>query len=195
MLSEKPGNSLVLIAYGSNLGDSEKNIALALELTASIPNLRLLKTSSLYRTYPVGLDRNQRPFFNGAATLETKLSPLELLRALREIETKLHRVRSRFWGARTIDLDVILFGDVVMSTDELTIPHPRFQWRQFVLDPAVEVAPNAIVPGWGWTLSEIRTLSRWNFLEFPIFCRSLALQRTVNAENRRSAFEEKRFER
>ena len=155
-----------LVALGANLGDARKNLLEAVERMASRPEIEILATSSFIRTAPVGGPSGQPPFLNGAALIRTTASPFETLTILHEIEKSLGRERKVFWGARTIDLDLILYDDLVLSTPELTIPHPRLQWRHFVLDPACEIAPNAVVPTFDRTLAELRRALYWTFANF-----------------------------
>lgn len=127
----------VYLGFGSNVGDREANIRQALE-GLQADDLRLLRVSGLYETEPIGL-REQAWFLNQVAEFETELLPLELLHRIHEIESGLGRKREVRNGPRTIDIDVLLLGDVVMRTAELTIPHPRYRERRFVLEPLLEL--------------------------------------------------------
>ena len=138
------------VGLGSNLGDPEELIRSALQLLAAEEGIELLAVSSLRETDPVGY-QDQPRFLNGAAELATELSPQELLERLLSIERRLGRVRGegpRF-GPRTIDLDLLLFGDEVVQEPGLTLPHPRLHERRFALEPLAELDPALEVPGRG----------------------------------------------
>ena len=132
------------LALGSNLGDKEANLRRALELLQQ-RGVEVVKTSSFICTEPYGVtDKPQ--FLNGVCEVRTSLEPLELLQTLLEIEQEMGRVRLRHWGERNIDLDLLLYEDVVMDTPELILPHPDMQNRDFVLLPLAEIAPELIHP-------------------------------------------------
>lgn len=138
----------VYFSLGSNLGDREKNLlqaADALETTAR---------SSIYETEPRDLV-DQPWFLNMAASCETNASPFELLEKIRAIERDMGRVRRIPKGPRLIDIDILLFGDEVLETPELTIPHPRMTERRFVLEPLLEVAPE-LRERYGKNLAEVK---------------------------------------
>ncbi len=132
------------IGLGSNLGDREDNLRAALERLAEFGRVRV---SSLRETEPVGVTDQPR-FLNAAAELVTELSPQDLLARLLEIERELgrDRARERRWGPRTIDLDLLLYGDQVLDEPGLTVPHPRLDERRFVLEPLHELAPELSLP-------------------------------------------------
>lgn len=157
-----------LIALGANLGDADDNIRAALKMLNDDAEIEILKTSSFIKTAPVGGPSGQPDYTNGAVLVRTSMEPVALLHRLQEIERTLHRVRLVRWGARTIDLDLILYGDKIVLTPELTIPHPRVYWRQFVLDPANEIAPAATIPTSCRTISETRRLLFMNFRTFDL---------------------------
>jgi len=136
------------IALGSNLQQPEQQILKAFSEIKSLPKTRLLKQSSLYRTAPVGYD-NQPDFINAVAQVETDLTPRELLRALLAIENKHGRQRPFANAPRVLDLDLLLHGNMVMSTEELTLPHPRMHERGFVLLPLAEIAPTLQLTRYG----------------------------------------------
>jgi 2-amino-4-hydroxy-6-hydroxymethyldihydropteridine diphosphokinase len=123
----------VVIALGSNLGDRRTNLRRALHEIADI--VTILRVSTVHETEPVDAPAGSQPFFNMALAGITTLEPLMLMRALLAIEAKLGRVRTERNAPRTIDLDLILYGRVTMQTDELTLPHPRYQERDFVMKP------------------------------------------------------------
>ena len=131
------------IALGSNMGDKLATCRKALDLLSRTG--RVIRISSFYCTEPIGYP-DQEDFINGAVELETGLSPLALLAACHVIEDKLGRNRLLHWGPRTIDLDILLYGEQVVNSSELTIPHPLMTKRRFVLVPLSEIAPKAIHP-------------------------------------------------
>jgi 2-amino-4-hydroxy-6-hydroxymethyldihydropteridine diphosphokinase len=136
------------VALGANLGQAEETVLAAVEELAMLPNTRLGAVSSLYRTAPVG-NVNQPDFVNAVARIETALAPRELLDALLEIERRYKRVRGLPNAPRTLDLDLLLYGDRVVDEPGLTVPHPRMHERAFVMTPLAEIAPDAQVPGRG----------------------------------------------
>ena len=127
------------VALGSNLGDKEANLRKALELLEE-RGVEVVKTSSFICTEPYGVT-DQPQFLNGVCEVRTSLEPLELLHTLLDIEQEMGRVRLRHWGERNIDLDLLLYEDVVLDTEELKLPHPDMQNRDFVLLPLAEIAP------------------------------------------------------
>ena len=127
------------IALGSNLGDRRLHLAQALDSLANLG--RLTAVSSLYETEPVGF-RDQDPFFNAVAALEVALPPRALLDALLGIERDHQRVRTVPNGPRTLDLDILFYGDLILDVPGLSIPHPRLHLRRFVLAPLAEIAPD-----------------------------------------------------
>ncbi len=143
-----------LIATGSNLGDRKKNIEFAIKKIKKNSQVEVKKMSLLVETEPVGGPDAQSDFLNGAIFLETSLEPEELLNLLLQTEIELGRIRRERWAARLIDLDLLLYEDRVLHTDRLTLPHPRFVFRRFALEPAVEVAPSLVHPLTGWTLQQ-----------------------------------------
>ena len=138
------------VGLGSNLGDQKELIASALELLAAEEGIEVLAVSILRETDPVGFEDQPR-FLNGAAELATELAPRELLERLLAIERRLGRIRGegpRF-GPRTIDLDLLLYGEETVQEPGLTLPHPRLHERRFVLEPLAELDPALEVPGRG----------------------------------------------
>jgi 2-amino-4-hydroxy-6-hydroxymethyldihydropteridine diphosphokinase len=140
------------IGLGSNLGDREATIRAALEAIADMPQTDLIRVSSLYDTEPVG-DVDQPNFLNAAAILDTELDPRQLLWNLMLIEKRLGRVRTQRWGPRTIDLDLLLYGDELIEDPDLRVPHPEIIRRSFVLVPLVELEPRLVHPGTGETMA------------------------------------------
>ncbi|MEJ6573879.1 MAG: 2-amino-4-hydroxy-6-hydroxymethyldihydropteridine diphosphokinase [Actinomycetes bacterium] len=135
-----------VIALGSNLGNRELNIDSAVAELAKIVEVTHLSTN--HETDPVG-GPEQPKYLNAIAIAETHLEPRELLNTMLEIEDKLGRKREIHWGPRTIDLDLIVFGDEVIDTQNLVLPHPRAHLRKFVLEPWLEIDPSAQIPGIG----------------------------------------------
>ena len=147
--------TLALIGLGSNLGDRKANLDGALAALSGTPGIEVRAVSSFHETASVGGPRGQGAFLNAAAALEVGLSPPDLLRALHAIEAGARRVREVSWGARTLDLDLLLFGDQILDTPALLVPHPRMAVRRFVLAPLAEVAPKAVDPLTRRTMAEL----------------------------------------
>ena len=144
------------IGLGANLGDREETIHAALAELAASPGVKILAVSTLIETEPVGY-LDQPRFLNGVALLETTLQARELLALLLAVEARYGRDRAAgpSQGPRTLDLDLLLYGDAEIHEKDLEIPHPRLHERAFVLDPLFEVAPRLEVPGLG-TLEALR---------------------------------------
>ncbi|MGV2826450.1 2-amino-4-hydroxy-6-hydroxymethyldihydropteridine diphosphokinase [Myxosarcina sp. GI1(2024)] len=134
------------IALGSNLGDSLNTLNSSLALLNETPGIDLEATSSWYQTKPVGTPTAQPDYLNGCALLQVEQTPEELLAILQAIELQFGRVRSERWGARTLDLDLLLYDNLILNLPQLTIPHPRMKDRAFVLIPLAEIAPDWIEP-------------------------------------------------
>jgi len=130
------------VALGANLGDAVATVQQSLRDVASLPQTQLLKASSLYRSAPY--EAQGPDFINAVALLQTQLSPLALLHALQALEQQSGRERPYKNAPRTLDLDVIFHGDVLVQTPELTLPHPRWHERAFVLRPLAEVWPERV---------------------------------------------------
>lgn len=144
---------MICLGLGSNLGDREGNIAAAVARLAAWLGVTVERVSSLYETAPVGYT-DQPDFLNAVVGVRTTLTPLELLAACLAVERELGRERKIRWGPRTIDIDVLFYDDVVLDTAELTLPHPRFHERCFVLVPLAEIAGDVPVYG-GRTAGEL----------------------------------------
>ncbi len=132
------------IALGSNIGDSRDILENALKILAQIPEIILDSYSRWYLTKAVGPP--QPDYLNGCALLSVELTPQDLLKALLEIEQQFGRVRQQRWGPRTLDLDLLLYEDLILNTPDLQIPHPRMKERAFVLIPLAEIAADWIDP-------------------------------------------------
>jgi 2-amino-4-hydroxy-6-hydroxymethyldihydropteridine diphosphokinase len=145
----------VFISMGSNLGDKIGNCRKAVNEIAGF--CEVIRVSSLYETEPVGKE-DQPNFINCVSQIETNLSPHKLLKKLNSIEGKLGRVRHEKWGPRTIDLDIIFYGQLVIKDDDLVIPHPRAHLRRFVLEPICEIAYDFIHPGLDSSVLELLKL-------------------------------------
>jgi 2-amino-4-hydroxy-6-hydroxymethyldihydropteridine diphosphokinase len=136
------------IGLGANIGDPGGQLRDALAALDAIPGTRLMRASSLWRTAPVGYAA-QPDFVNAVAEIETAQAPRALLEALLAIEKRFGRERSFANAPRTLDLDLLLYGDRVLSEQGLELPHPRMHERAFVLAPLVEIAPEVEIPGKG----------------------------------------------
>ena len=141
------------IALGSNLGDSVAILESALKILAQTPGISLQAQSGWYQTKAVGPP--QPDYLNGCAILQTQMSPPQLLETLLGIEAKFGRLRRERWGPRTLDLDLLLFDDIILDTDTLQLPHPRMRERAFVLVPLAEIAPDWIEPVSGIAIAEL----------------------------------------
>lgn len=154
MINEHNSNYILsVIALGSNLGNSKETLELALKKISEIEGISLKNNSNWYKTAPIGPE--QPDYINGCALLEVTLEPHELLKTLLKIEDEFGRVRQERWGARTLDLDVIIYGDLILDTPDLHIPHPRMTERAFVLVPLSEIAPNLQEPKSGLTIMQL----------------------------------------
>ncbi len=146
------------IALGSNLGDRQAVIDAAVRDISQVDGTRLIELSSILETAPIAPDESQRSlggaYLNAVAEIETELPPRELLNRLLEIEQRHGRVRrdDERWGPRTLDLDLLLYGDLVLDEPGLTVPHPRLHERDFVLRPLAEIAPHLVHPTLGRTV-------------------------------------------
>ncbi|MBD9367689.1 2-amino-4-hydroxy-6-hydroxymethyldihydropteridine diphosphokinase [Xanthomonas sp. XNM01] len=138
------------VGLGANLGDAADSVRAAAAALDALPRTRLLALSRLYRTPAWGRE-DQPDFINAAACVETTLAPSALLQALLEIELAFGRQRDPGdrWGPRTLDLDLLLYGDQVLDLPGLEVPHPRLHERAFALVPLAEIAADAVVPGHG----------------------------------------------
>lgn len=136
------------VGLGANLGPREVTILRAVDLLAAADGVSVVGVSQLRETEPVGVV-DQPAFLNGAVALDTTLSASELLETLLAVERELGRVRTERWGPRTIDLDLLAFGDEVIDEAGLTVPHPRLGERRFALEPLADLDPELVLPGLG----------------------------------------------
>jgi 2-amino-4-hydroxy-6-hydroxymethyldihydropteridine diphosphokinase len=139
------------IALGSNLGDSRSILVSAINRLQMHPQIEILAVSNWYLTKPIGPP--QPDYLNGCVTIQTSLTPLELLRVLQAIEAEFGRVRQERWGARTLDLDLLLYETQIIDAPTLQLPHPRMVERAFVLVPLAEIAPDWIEPRSGQSIA------------------------------------------
>ena len=140
--------TIVYIGLGSNMGNPKQHINSALKSLGDIQSTRIMQTSSLYKSKPVG-PQDQADYINAVVQIDTELSPLELLDELQTIENQHGRVRKERWGPRTLDLDILMFGNEVINHERLIIPHPEISKRCFVLVPLAELAPDCVIPDKG----------------------------------------------
>lgn len=144
-----------LIGLGANLGNREETLAAAARRLVDLPATRGHVFSRWRETAPVGGPPGQPSYLNGAASFETDLPPEALFARLRAIESEFGRTRDEWWGSRTLDLDLLLYGDLRLETPALTIPHPHLALRRFVLEPAQEIAADMVHPVSGWTIGRL----------------------------------------
>ncbi len=144
---------IVYIGIGSNLGDRPGNCLKAIELLEA-EGLKVTKRSSIHETEPWGM-KDQPRFVNMAIEAETDLAPRQLLRLLKKIEDVMGRVGTMKWGPRIIDLDILLYGDMIVQEADLEIPHPLMHEREFVLEPLSEIAPQKVHPVLGRTVCRL----------------------------------------
>ncbi|MBQ5961445.1 2-amino-4-hydroxy-6-hydroxymethyldihydropteridine diphosphokinase [Massilia sp. ZL223] len=138
---------IAFIGIGANLGDAQANVLDAIARLKALPGATLLGSSSLYRTAPI--DSSGDDYVNAVASIDTTLAPQALLEALQEIELAHGRERPHRNAPRTLDLDLLLYGDETIATGTLSVPHPRMHERAFVLAPLLEIAPSVAIPGRG----------------------------------------------
>src|SRR5262245_60724758 len=132
--------TLCLLGLGSNEGDRVGNITAAIDALRQSASIRVRRVSSFYETAPVGGPPGQRKYFNAAAIIETELLPADLMAGLLEIERRLGRRRAERWGPGTINGDLRLYGESIVKSPQIAVPHPRMHERRFVLAPAAEIA-------------------------------------------------------
>ena len=134
-----------VLSIGSNLGDRELNLAGAFEKLELLPDTSIVAISSVYETTPVEVSSKQNNFLNCCVRIETGLSPNELLEHTMEIEKDMGRVRLEYHGARTLDIDILFYDDLIIKTNTLTVPHPGIRNRAFVLCPLYDLFPGCCV--------------------------------------------------
>lgn len=144
----------VFIGIGSNVGDRLENLSWAAKRLLASPKVELIKGSSVYETEPVGMEE-QPWFLNSVLWIKTEMAPMELLMRLLEIEREMGRVREVRFGPRPIDLDILVFGRLIVRDEALEIPHPRMHQRRFVLEPLAEIAPQLVHPAIGVTVVDL----------------------------------------
>ena len=153
LLSEN-SNTRVFIGIGTNVGDRSNYIDRALDELRLEDQIWIEAVSSIYETVPVGL-QDQPNFLNGIIRIKTAVHPLNLLEILKRIEVQVGRQYRKRWGPREIDLDILIYGDLILDHPLLRIPHPEMLNRQFVLQPLVEIQPDLIHPSCNQTISQI----------------------------------------
>lgn len=137
------------VALGSNLNSPERQVRRGLQALDEVPYSHVVRASSLYRSAPVGLAGEHPDFVNAVCEMNSKLAPHDLLAELHALERRLGRMRGGIIGSRIIDLDLLLYDNIVTDDALLTLPHPRMHLRAFVLQPLHEIAPDTVVPGHG----------------------------------------------
>lgn len=158
--------STVYLSLGANLGDRLLTLKKAIQALDELDDVGVNKASGVYETEPWGL-KDQPPFLNIVVEIETVLAPLELLGTIKALEVQLGRLPGLRWGPREIDIDIILWDDLIMHTPELIVPHEHFRERHFVLAPLKEIAPNAVDPVAGDTVAVLLSslapvaMTRW----------------------------------
>ncbi|OEF95796.1 2-amino-4-hydroxy-6-hydroxymethyldihydropteridine diphosphokinase [Desulfuribacillus alkaliarsenatis] len=146
--------TMAYLALGSNIGNRAMYIKQAIAAIDNLDACKVIDKASIYETKPQG-NVNQADFLNTAIKVETTYAPSELLKQLQNIESKLHRVRTEKWGPRTIDIDILFYGQECIETVDLIIPHPRLEERDFVLTPMLELAPYLFHPRLNSTIEEL----------------------------------------
>lgn len=145
---------VVYIGLGSNLGDKKENLGRALKILGSTDGVCITRVSSLYQSEPWGF-KDQDDFVNQVVEIETELDAFTLLHRLQAIEIDMGRQRAAKWGPRNIDLDILLYGDEVLQSKELQVPHAHMRERLFVLIPLQEINPEIVFPDDGTSLREV----------------------------------------
>ncbi|MFH9859116.1 2-amino-4-hydroxy-6-hydroxymethyldihydropteridine diphosphokinase [Streptomyces sp. NPDC017202] len=150
-----------VISIGSNLGNRLENLQGAIDALEDTPGVRVKAVSPVYETEPWGVEPGSQPsYFNAIVVLKTTLPPSSLLERAHAVEEAFHRVRDERWGARTLDVDIVAYADVVSDDPSLTLPHPRAHERAFVLAPWHDVEPGARMPGRGAVAELLDTVTR-----------------------------------
>lgn len=162
----------VYIALGSNLATPVQQLENALQALQQLPHSQLVAVSHFYQSKPLG-PQDQPDYVNAVACLTTALAPLDLLNQLQRIEQEQGRVRLRRWGERTLDLDILLYGDEIIQSERLTVPHYDMQHREFVIVPLYEIAPNLTLPD-GKNVADL--VQQFHHHEMKILQKSTALE-------------------
>jgi 2-amino-4-hydroxy-6-hydroxymethyldihydropteridine diphosphokinase len=149
----------IFIGLGSNLSDPIQQVLMAMEALTKIPEARVVQKSSLYASPPMG-PQDQPDYVNAVVELNSELSAHKLLEQLQAIEQKQGRVRLRHWGERTLDLDILVYGEQEIDDERLTVPHSGIKERAFVLYPLAEIAPDLIIPQFGKLANIVQNSSR-----------------------------------
>lgn len=156
------------VGLGSNQGDRAGMIQSAVEMLSRTPGVQILRKSKLRETRALSVVGDQPNYFNAVVEIKTPLSPMNLFKALQDVEIRLGRVRTGKWGDRTIDLDLLLYGDAVISEPMLCVPHQQMHLRSFVLDGLVQLCPDRVHPVLGRTMAELaKRLNGQNFAPNP----------------------------
>ncbi|POY44963.1 2-amino-4-hydroxy-6-hydroxymethyldihydropteridine diphosphokinase [Avibacterium gallinarum] len=162
----------VYIALGSNLATPVQQLENALQALQQLPHSQLVAVSHFYQSKPLG-PQDQPDYVNAVACLTTALAPLDLLDQLQRIEQEQGRVRLRRWGERTLDLDILLYGDEIIQSERLTVPHYDMQHREFVIVPLYDIAPNLTLPN-GKNVADL--VQQFHHHEMKILQKSTALE-------------------
>ncbi|MFU2058308.1 2-amino-4-hydroxy-6-hydroxymethyldihydropteridine diphosphokinase [Avibacterium volantium] len=162
----------VYIALGSNLATPVQQLENALQALQQLPHSQLVAVSHFYQSKPLG-PQDQPDYVNAVACLTTALAPLDLLDQLQRIEQEQGRVRLRRWGERTLDLDILLYGDEIIQSERLTVPHYDMQHREFVIVPLYDIAPNLTLPD-GKNVADL--VQQFHHHEMKILQKSTALE-------------------
>jgi 2-amino-4-hydroxy-6-hydroxymethyldihydropteridine diphosphokinase len=150
-----------VLSLGSNLGNRLETLQGAIDALEDTPGVRIKAVSPVYETQPWGVAADSQPsYFNAVVVLKTTLPPSSLLERAHAVEEAFHRVRDERWGARTLDVDIVAYADVVDDDPHLTLPHPRAHERAFVLAPWYDVEPEAQLPGRGTVAGLLDTVTR-----------------------------------
>lgn len=147
--------AIAYLGLGSNLGDRKENLDNAVDTLQSQNDINVKERSTIHETKPYG-KVDQPNFLNMCVSIETRMSPLTLLETLLGIEHSLGRVRTEVWGPRIIDIDILLYEDLELELDDLSIPHHEMHKRQFVLEPLSEIAGEVKHPGFDMTINELK---------------------------------------
>lgn len=147
------GTTTAYIALGSNLGNREANLRRALAMLIETPQIHIRRISSWVETTAVGGPEDSPAFLNAAVEAQVSLTPQALMTRLLEIEQQMGRIRRTKWEPRIIDMDLLLFGNAIISSQDLIVPHPLMHERAFVLKPLAEIAPNAVHPALNATVA------------------------------------------